>query len=44
MKNPLDKRIALATSCHWISVKVDKLKFTEWLKHLLDITLGKVEM
>jgi hypothetical protein len=25
-------------------VKVDKLKFTKRLKHLLDIALGKVEM
>jgi hypothetical protein len=42
--NILHKCVSFAASGHGIPVKIDKFKFAKWLKHLLDVELGKVEM
>lgn len=40
----LNEGVTLATSCHWVSVKVDKFKITKGLEHLLNIRLGEVKV
>lgn len=42
--NSLYKCIALAAPSHWITVKIDKLKFTKWLEDLLDVRLREIEV
>ena len=43
-RNSLDKGVALAASSHRVSVKIYKLEFAKWLKDLLNIRLGEIEV
>ena len=40
----LYKCITLAAPGHWITVEIDKLKFTKWFEDLFDIGLAEVEV